>query len=252
MQDLFKRFEHAGDGADREKQRLVDAMTTALSKHAGIEEQVLYPWARDSVRGIDDDVLEAFEEHRTVKWLLTELRTLDAGDERFDARVTVMIELVRHHVEEEEDELFPRLRRAASRTELLELGDRLRAAESAAPTEPDLGPHDGRRRCGRPRPQRRQGGRRPHRRVDGGRMTARVLPDADVAGLDEYVAAGGGRALEASGSVAPDELIATVLAAGLRGPRWRRLPDRPEVGDGARQRGRVDRHADRRRQRRGG
>jgi len=140
VEQLFKRFERAGDSAEREKRRLVDSMTAALSKHAAIEEQVLYPWARDTVKGVDDEVLEAFEEHRIVKWLLTELTTMAPSDERFDARVTVMIELVRHHVKEEESELFPDLRDAAGRTELLELGDRLRAAKRAAPPVPDLGP----------------------------------------------------------------------------------------------------------------
>ena len=140
VEQLFKRFEKAGDSATQEKRRLVDTMTAALSKHAAIEEQVLYPWARETIEGVDDEVLEAYEEHRIVKWLLTELSTMSPSDERFDARVTVMTELVRHHVKEEERELFPDLRSAASRAELLELGDRLRSAKRAAPPVPDLGP----------------------------------------------------------------------------------------------------------------
>jgi hemerythrin superfamily protein len=140
VEQLFKRFEKAGDSAEREKRRIVDSITRALSEHAAIEEQVLYPWARENVSGIDDEVLEAYEEHRIVKWLLTELRSLPPADERFDAKVTVMIELVRHHVKEEESDLFPDLRDAANRTQLLDLGDRLRTAKRGAPTVPDLGP----------------------------------------------------------------------------------------------------------------
>jgi hemerythrin superfamily protein len=139
VERLFNQYQKSPDASEREKRRLVDAMTTALSKHTAIEEQIVYPWARDTIEGADDTVLEAFEEHRVVKWLLTELTTLPAGDERFDAKVTVTIELVRQHVEEEESELFPDLRAVATRRELLDLGDQLRAAKARAPGVSALG-----------------------------------------------------------------------------------------------------------------
>jgi len=139
VEKLFKQFENAGDTSQRTKRRLVDSMTTALTNHAAIEEQVLYPWARDTIDDADDDVLEAYEEHRIVKWLLTELSTTSPADERFDARVTVMIELLRHHVQEEESELFPDVRSVATRSELLDLGDRPRTAKTRAPSVPVRG-----------------------------------------------------------------------------------------------------------------
>lgn len=136
VEDLFDRFERAGDGATKQKRKLVDQMIEALSRHASIEEQVLYPWAREYIEDEDDRVLEALEEHHVVKWLLWELEDLDPSDERFDAKVTVMAENVRHHVKEEEHELFSDLRDVATRAELLELGDALRAAKQKAPTRP--------------------------------------------------------------------------------------------------------------------
>lgn len=136
VEALFKRFERAGDGARKQKRKLVDEIIVELSRHASIEEQVLYPWAREYIEAADDEVLEALEEHHVVKWLLGELEDLSPADERFDAKVTVMMENVRHHVKEEERDLFSDLRDVATRTELLELGDALRAAKQHAPTRP--------------------------------------------------------------------------------------------------------------------
>jgi hemerythrin-like domain-containing protein len=133
---LFTRFERAGDGARQAKRRLVDAMIEALSRHAGIEELVFYPAVRREVKGADSDVLEAIEEHHVVKVLLHELEDLDPAHERFDAKVTVLIENVRHHVKEEEQELFPEVRTKLGRSRLLDIGDELQAAKRQAPTRP--------------------------------------------------------------------------------------------------------------------
>ena len=133
---LFTRFERSGNAASRTKQRLVEEMIAALSRHAGIEELVFYPAVRREVAGADSDVLEALEEHHVVKILLHELEALAPVDERFDAKVTVMIESVRHHVKEEEQALFPKVRKRLGRARLLDIGDELRAAKSRVPTRP--------------------------------------------------------------------------------------------------------------------
>jgi hemerythrin-like domain-containing protein len=133
---LFTRYERAGDGASRTKQRLVDEMIEALSRHAGIEELAFYPAVRREVSGAQADVLEAIEEHHVVKLLLHELEGLTPADERFDAKVTVMIENVRHHVKEEEQELFPEVRARLGRARLLDIGDELRAAKAQVPIRP--------------------------------------------------------------------------------------------------------------------
>jgi hemerythrin superfamily protein len=136
VEALFKRFEKAGPNAHKTKQDLVERIVEELSIHAAIEEQVLYPAARDAVPDATDEVLEALEEHHIVKWVLSELDGMEPTDERYTAKVTVLIENVRHHVEEEEGELFPQLRKAMKRKELEELAQALEKAKKAAPTHP--------------------------------------------------------------------------------------------------------------------
>ncbi len=138
VEQLFKAFEKTSDGAVAARRRLVDSMVEKLSVHAAIEEQIIYPWARAHIVDEDDQVLEAIEEHRVVKFLLGELSLTSADDERFQAKTTVLIELVRHHVEEEESELLLDLRDVATRAELLDFGRQLEAAKQTASRSPDL------------------------------------------------------------------------------------------------------------------
>jgi hemerythrin superfamily protein len=136
VEQLFKRFESAGERAYKTKRKLVDQIIKELSIHAAIEEQVFYPATRERVEAAEDEVLESLEEHHIVKWTLSELEDMPAEDERFDAKVTVLIESVRHHVKEEEQDLFPQVRKAISRTELQELGEQMAEAKATAPTRP--------------------------------------------------------------------------------------------------------------------
>lgn len=133
---LFKRFEKAGAGAHKTKRRLVDSMIKELVVHSAIEEEVLYPTVRAEIASESGLVLEALEEHHVVEWLLAELGAMSPEDERFDAKVTVLIESVRHHVVEEEDVLFPKVRSSLGRRRLRELGEDLEAARRTAPTRP--------------------------------------------------------------------------------------------------------------------
>ncbi|HMJ77115.1 MAG TPA: hemerythrin domain-containing protein [Iamia sp.] len=136
VEKLFKRFEKAGDRAYVEKREIVDRIIEALSTHAAIEEQLFYPVTRETVPETDADVLEAIEEHQIVKWLLHDLQAMDPQDERFDAKVTVLIENVRHHVEEEEQDYFPKVREELGRNDLSDLGEAMEAARKVAPTHP--------------------------------------------------------------------------------------------------------------------
>jgi hemerythrin superfamily protein len=136
VEGLFRRFEQAGDRAYTTKRRLVDKMIEELSVHSSIEETVFYPATREARQETEDEVLESLEEHHLVKIVLSELESMDPKDERFDAKVTVMMENVRHHVGEEEHELFPQVRSAMGRKELQELGGRLEEARRTAPTRP--------------------------------------------------------------------------------------------------------------------
>jgi hemerythrin superfamily protein len=136
VEQLFRRFEKAGDAAYVEKRDVVDRLTEALAVHAAVEEQLFYPVVRATVPGTEGIALESLEEHHIVKWVLSELDAMAPQDERFDAKVAVLIENVRHHVREEEDDLFPRVRDELGRNALNDLGDAMAEARKTAPTRP--------------------------------------------------------------------------------------------------------------------
>jgi hemerythrin superfamily protein len=133
VEALFAQFEKAKDG--RMKKRLVNEMIKELSKHAAVEEQIVYPAAR-KVLDEEDPVLEALEEHHVVKWTLSEIEKMSPDAERFDAKVKVLIDMVRHHVEEEEGELFPKLREKLDMKQLNAIGMAVENAKKAAPSRP--------------------------------------------------------------------------------------------------------------------
>ncbi|SET49307.1 hemerythrin domain-containing protein [Stigmatella erecta] len=136
VETLFRKFEKAGDNAKKLKRKLVDQIIRELAVHAVIEEQVFYPAVRAKAGKLEPQVLEALEEHHVAKWLLSELDSLPPEAERFDAKVSVLMESIRHHVKEEEEELFPQVRKAFSPRELRDMADALTLAKKAAPTRP--------------------------------------------------------------------------------------------------------------------
>jgi len=128
---LFRQFEQAGDRAHKTKGRLAERIGTELAIHAAIEEQVFYPAVRRAVEDETDLVLESLEEHHLVKVLLSEIEKLDPSDERFGAKVRVLIENVEHHIEEEEGDMFPTLRKAVKPKQLEEMGRAMEEAKKA-------------------------------------------------------------------------------------------------------------------------
>jgi hemerythrin superfamily protein len=134
---LFREFEKTHKGASgAEKRELVDKIVYELTTHAFIEETIFYPAARAEVPDTDEHVLESVEEHHVVAWLCSELKDLDPGEETFDAKVAVLIENVEHHIEEEEGDWFPQVRKALGRNRLKDLGERMEAAKPKAPADP--------------------------------------------------------------------------------------------------------------------
>lgn len=136
VEKLFKQYEKLGEKAFASRRKIVDQMIEKLSIHAAIEEQQFYPAVRKHVKDADDEVLEGLEEHHIVKWTLDELKDLSPEHERFHAKVTVLMESVRHHVEEEEQDMFPKVRDAMGRKALGELGEMLEKARDVAPLRP--------------------------------------------------------------------------------------------------------------------
>ena len=105
VKGLFEEFEQAEDAAT--KQRIVETALTELEVHSKLEEELIYPAIRAEID--DDDLMdEALEEHHVVHGLLVELKKMKPSDERYDAKFTVLAESVRHHIKEEESEMFPK------------------------------------------------------------------------------------------------------------------------------------------------
>ena len=138
VEDLFKRFEKLGPRAVKSKQDVGERIVKELSIHAAIEEMLFYPAVREATEkeDVEDMVLESLEEHHIVKWVLSELDGMSAEHERYDAKVTVLMENVRHHVEEEEKDLFPKVAKLLSKESLKELGEAMAQAKKSVPTHP--------------------------------------------------------------------------------------------------------------------
>jgi hemerythrin-like domain-containing protein len=132
----FDAFEKAGDGALKRKGQLVDKIIELLTVHTYIENEVMYPRVRELLPDLEDDVLESYEEHHVADLVVMELSTMKPDDERFDAKTTVLIENVRHHIEEEEQDWFPQVRAGLGRKALQEIGAELIEAKKKAPTRP--------------------------------------------------------------------------------------------------------------------
>lgn len=136
VDELFERFEQTAEPGQR--RQLVEKMIEELSIHAAIEERELYP-VMHRVLSDDDPVEEAEHEHAEAKAVLAVLAQLQPDDGHFEEMVEELIADVRHHVEEEENELFPMLRDVVSDQDLEDLGQRLERAKQGAPTKPSAG-----------------------------------------------------------------------------------------------------------------
>ncbi|MDQ1721143.1 MAG: hypothetical protein QOI26_877 [Pseudonocardiales bacterium] len=136
VKSVFKQFQQAGENATEKKGQLVKKMIELLTVHTYLENELIYPEVRKQLPDLEDDVLESYEEHHVADVLVMELSTMSADNERFDAKTTVLIENVLHHIEEEEDEWFPQVRQGMSRKQLSELGERMQELRKTAPRSP--------------------------------------------------------------------------------------------------------------------
>ena len=102
---------------------LLRELANDLAAHMAIEQEIFYP----AVREVDEDlILESYEEHSLAELAVKRLMGTELNDESFHARVTAAKELIEHHVEEEEEELFPKVKKALPKEKLVELGQRMR------------------------------------------------------------------------------------------------------------------------------
>jgi hemerythrin superfamily protein len=120
--EMFEKFETARST----KEKLAQQICMSLTVHAQIEEEIFYPAAREALGGEGEDLLnEAEVEHISLKQLIGQIEGSSPEDELFDAHVKVLGEYVKHHVKEEEGQIFPKLRK--SDMDLTEVGERLAA-----------------------------------------------------------------------------------------------------------------------------
>lgn len=130
---LFEALEEASTGDERRD--LFETLANKLTIHARVEEQFFYPAVRE--HRTEELVVEAFVEHTNVKSLLADLMETDPDDVGFLAKLAVLKEQVEHHVEEEENELFPAAKELLTRDELLVLAQEMAVLENQlAGTDP--------------------------------------------------------------------------------------------------------------------
>ena len=130
VQDLFDKFEKAR--TDKQKGTLAEQICSELTLHAEIEEEIFYPAVRDAID--DEDLMDEAEvEHATAKDLIAQIEESDVADDKFDAKVTVLGEYIRHHVKEEESEMFAKVRKAD--LDLKALGSEMAARKAELQSE---------------------------------------------------------------------------------------------------------------------
>jgi hemerythrin superfamily protein len=136
IKKLFKQFQDAGENATERKSGIVKQIIEELTVHTYLENECMYPEVRKLLPDLEDDVLESYEEHHVADILCAELFAMDPDNERYDAKTTVLIENVTHHIDEEEHDWFPKVRQGLGRKQLQELGARMNEMRDKAPRTP--------------------------------------------------------------------------------------------------------------------
>jgi len=130
VEAYFDGYEELND--DKAKAELSEKICLALKVHTQIEEEIFYPQARKATK--DDDLLDEAEvEHAGAKDLIAQIESMTVGDDLYDAKVKVLGEQVKHHIKEEEDELFPEAK--AAKMDLEELGKTMAARKAEVTSE---------------------------------------------------------------------------------------------------------------------
>jgi hemerythrin superfamily protein len=138
VEEMFSELESLrGASADEDKERrkdLTDKVTIELVRHSVAEEVLVYPKVEDKVGA--DEVEHAREEHAEAEETLKKLEKLDADDPGFDDELATLMKEIRHHIEDEEGEMFAHMRQSMDADELRTLGARVEAFKKVAPTRP--------------------------------------------------------------------------------------------------------------------
>ena len=136
LRKVFRAFAATSAAAPAARGKLVTRMIELLTVHTYLENEVMYPQVRQLLPELEDDVLESYEEHHVADVLVTELALMSPGDERFGAKTTVLIENVTHHMDEEEQDWFPKVRAGLGRKQLQQIGAQMAELKPSAPRSP--------------------------------------------------------------------------------------------------------------------
>jgi hemerythrin superfamily protein len=136
IRGLFRKFQQTDEDASTRQGQIVDSILEALTVHTYLEDEVMYPRVRELLPDLGEDVLESYEEHHVADVLCSELAALDPDSDRFHAKTVVLIESVTHHMDEEEQDWFPKVREGLGRKKLQELGAEMIEVKKKAPRSP--------------------------------------------------------------------------------------------------------------------
>ncbi|MBN8609093.1 MAG: hemerythrin domain-containing protein [Deltaproteobacteria bacterium] len=127
--DALRELKESTERATAKREKILAKVAPALWVHMQIEEEIFYPAFEEALKTSDDEVksIEARAEHQSAKAALSALEAADAGSTEFRAYAKVVFDLVDHHASEEEDEMFPRVRKLIGKDELVALGERMAA-----------------------------------------------------------------------------------------------------------------------------
>lgn len=132
VKKMFNEFEEAHEAGNKLAMgELAGVIVTELELHTSLEEELVYP-ATKPEEDLEEITLEAYEEHNVAKTIIEEIKAMDPGDENFAAKVTVLQENVEHHIEEEEEQMFPKMRRIFGDEQLRSLGKQIAETKVAA------------------------------------------------------------------------------------------------------------------------
>jgi hypothetical protein len=130
VKEMLSELEGTTERAAKTREAVFSQLKDELEVHEAIEEEFLYPALKNHPE-TRDLALEAFEEHHVVDEVMGEMLHLPVSDETWTAKFTVMKENLEHHIEEEEQDMFEKARRALGDDELADLGDRMTARKEA-------------------------------------------------------------------------------------------------------------------------
>lgn len=153
VEALFEQYEDEKEGDEDTRREIAKKICGELTAHAQLEEEIFYPWLRENLDEEDMDMLEeAYVEHAGAKDLIAQIESSTEVDSAFDAKVKVLSEYIKHHVKEEENEIFPEVR--GEQEELDELGQEMHSRKAELAEELGLEPDA-------PPPANRGSGSRP-------------------------------------------------------------------------------------------